>query len=258
MRLWNNVFLPVVADEADVRRYVRSVTLFAWLVAEVADVVQHTFAFVSWTNLLEQFGVTTVVVLVIAVPVARTMGRAYLELHRARGAAERLSRTDPMTGLANRRAFYEAASQFGEGVVALVIVDIDRFKRINDRYGHAVGDEVIRGVAACMQEELGDLGVVARLGGEEFALVGANLPAKSLQQRLRKFRQRLADEPLSFEGSPISATVSIGFAARHDFGFDALYAAADKALYIAKAAGRDRVVDVDRIEETSPGMLRAV
>ena len=97
--------------------------------------------------------------LVIAVPVARTMGLAQLELHRARAEAERLSRTDPMTGLANRRAFYEAAAGLEGGALALVIVDIDRFKRINDRYGHAVGDEVIKCVATRMQEELGDLGV---------------------------------------------------------------------------------------------------
>jgi diguanylate cyclase (GGDEF)-like protein len=157
-----------------------------------------------------------------------------------------------MTGLANRRAFYEAALQFGEGALALVIADIDRFKRINDRYGHAVGDEVIRIVASRMHEELGGLGVVARLGGEEFALVGPDLSAPALRARLNKFRQRLANEPPRFDGRPISTTVSIGFAAQRGLGFDALYAAADKALYAAKAAGRDRVVDFDEIGDLPP------
>jgi diguanylate cyclase (GGDEF)-like protein len=256
--LWNNVFRPAVADEADVRRYVVSVTLLAWSVAEVADLIQHLLAFVSWTNLVEQMALSTLVVGVIAVPVARAMGRAHLELHRARRAAERLSLTDPMTGLANRRAFYEAASRLAGGALALVIADIDRFKRINDRYGHAVGDEVIKNVALRMQEELGDLGVVARLGGEEFALVGASLPAAALQARLTSFRQRLADAPPRFEGRPVPATVSIGFATRSDLSFDALYAAADRALYVAKSAGRDRVVDFDAIGDiVVPAALRA-
>jgi diguanylate cyclase (GGDEF)-like protein len=258
LRLWHNIFRPAVADEADLRRYVVSVTLFAWIVSVAADVGQHALCFVSWANLYGQLALSTVVVLVIAIPLARTMGRAHLALYHARGAAEKLSRTDPMTGLANRRAFYEAAEQVEDGALALVIADIDRFKRINDRYGHAVGDDVIKSVASRMQEELGDLGVVARLGGEEFALIGAALPAQQLLTRLDRFRQRLAEEPASFEGCDIAATVSIGFAARNDLGFDALYAAADKALYVAKSAGRDRVVDYDEIGDLAPlAALRA-
>ena len=252
MRLWNNVFRPDVATDADLREYVISVTLLAWIVAEFANMVQQMLSFVSWTRLCAELALSTVVVLVIAIPVARTMGRAHLELHRARNVAERLSRTDSMTGLANRRAFYEAASQLGDGVLALIVADIDRFKRINDRYGHAVGDDVIKNVASHLQEELGDLGVVARLGGEEFALVGSNVSAAALQLRLLKFRQRLADAPVRFDGIPISTTLSIGFVSRRDFSFDALYAAADKALYVAKTGGRDCVVDFDEITDVPP------
>ncbi len=232
-------------------------TVLAWVVAESADLVQHLLSFVSWPNLIEQLAITTVVVLIIAVPVARTMGLAHLELHRARGAAERLSLTDPMTGLANRRAFYEAAAGLEGGALALVIVDIDRFKRINDRYGHAVGDEVIKSVASRMQADLGDLGIVARLGGEEFALVGAGVSPTDLLARLIRFRQRLVDEPPRHEGWPVTTTVSIGFAARAELSFDALYAAADRALYVAKSAGRDRVVDFDEIGDiAAPPTLR--
>jgi diguanylate cyclase (GGDEF)-like protein len=258
VRLWNNVFRPRVTDESGVRRYVLSVTALAWTVAVAADLGQNALSFVSWENLLGQMALSTLVVVVIAVPVARTMGRAHLDLHRARGVAERLSRTDPLTGLANRRAFYEAASGLRDSVLALVIADIDRFKGINDRYGHVVGDEVIKFVATRMNEELGDLGVVARLGGEEFALVGVDLPREIVQTRLQAFRERLAEEAALVTGGPVRATVSIGFAARADLNFDALYAAADKALYVAKSAGRNRVVDFDEIEAVAPAaMLRA-
>ena len=255
--LWINVFRPVVTDRGDVRRYVASVTLFAWIVAELGDGVQHALIFVSWTNLFEQFAVTTLVVLVIAVPIAHTMGRAHLALHLARREAERLGRTDPLTGLANRRAFYEAAERLQGGALALVIADIDRFKRINDSHGHAAGDEVIKAVGRLMQDELGGFGTVARVGGEEFAFVTVALDGAALHERLLLFRSRVAQEAVVYEGRRIHATVSAGLAARAGADFNALYAAADKALYIAKAAGRDRVVDVDRIEETAPGMLRA-
>jgi diguanylate cyclase (GGDEF)-like protein len=252
VRLWSNVFRPRVADEADLHRYVVSVNLFAWTVAISADVIQWTTSFVSWAFCAGHAALTTAVVLVVAVPVARTMGRAHLELHRTRGLAERLSRTDPLTGLANRRAFYEAASRLGDGVLALVIADIDRFKGINDRYGHAAGDEIIKRVATRMSEDLGDLGVVARLGGEEFALIGADLARTDIYARLQTFRRRLAEETAIVDGAAVTATVSIGFATRAGLGFDALYAAADKALYVAKSAGRNRVVDFDEIVDIAP------
>ena len=257
MGLWNNVFRPVVTDKSDVRRYVASVTLFAWIVAELGDCVQQAFMFVNWANLFEQAAVSTLVVLVIAAPIARTMGRAHLALHLARSEAERLGRTDPLTGLANRRAFYEAAGRLQGGALALVIADIDRFKRINDTFGHAAGDEVIKAVGRLMQEELGAFGTVARVGGEEFAFVTVALDGAALHERLLQFRSRVAQEAVVHEGRRLHATVSAGLAARAGAGFNALYAAADKALYIAKAAGRDRIVDADRIEETAPGMLRA-
>ncbi len=245
MRLWNNVFRPVVQDRADLRRYVGSVTLFAWIVAIVADVINQILSAGSWTELALQCLVTAVVVPAIAVPLARSMGRAHLDLHHARAEAERLSRTDPLTGLANRRAFYEAAAQLRDGAVALAVADIDRFKRINDRYGHQVGDEIIKSVASRMRDALGDLGVVARLGGEEFALVTAGRSGDEIRARLQDFRQRVAEEPALVGGQLVFTSVSIGFAARGDSDFDALYAAADKALYVAKSAGRDRVVDFD-------------
>jgi diguanylate cyclase (GGDEF)-like protein len=256
--LWKVVFRPEVSDARDLRRYVFSVTLFAWTVAFAVDLVNQLAFFSNWGDCLREWSVTTAVVVVIALPIARTIGRAHLRLHLARVEAERLSRIDPLTGLANRRAFYEAASQLGNGVLALVIADIDRFKRINDRYGHAVGDEIIKSVGRRMQAELGDLGTVARLGGEEFALVTAGRPSAEIRARLEQLRGRLADEPAMVAGQRVQATVSIGLAARREHDFEALYAAADKALYVAKTAGRDRVVDFDEIGEAGPAaMLRA-
>ena len=248
MVLFSNVFRPVVADKAGLRRYVTSVALLAWIVAVGADVAQSLIFFNDWLDIAREEVITTVVVIVIAVPIARSMGHAHLELFHAKREADRLGRTDPLTGLANRRAFYEAAERLDGGSLALVIVDIDRFKRINDRYGHAAGDEIIKAVANRMQRDLGDLGTVSRLGGEEFAVICADRSAGELRARLQQFRQRVADEPVAYALRPLYATISIGFAARRELDFDGLYAAADKALYAAKNEGRDRVVDFDEIK----------
>ena len=106
----------------------------------------------------------------------------------ARREAVRLSRVDPLTGLANRRAFYEAAADLQGGAIALAIADIDRFKRVNDRHGHAAGDNALTTVAHIMRDELSDLGLVARLGGEEFGLLSSEAEPLRLRDRLQRFR----------------------------------------------------------------------
>ncbi len=251
--LLRKVFRPTVVDRVDVWRYVGSVTLLAWIVAVGIDVADRIANHASWSRIFTEEALSTFSVLVIAIPVARSMANAHLELHRARQEAERLGRTDTLTGLANRRAFYEAAVVLGaQGAVALAIVDLDRFKRINDSVGHAAGDETLRSVAQVMQNELADLGLVARIGGEEFALIADGRPPDEIAARLEKFRQRVASHPIVTSAGTVHATVSVGFAVSRVAHFDQLYAAADRALYIAKSAGRDRVVNGDRIEAIVP------
>jgi diguanylate cyclase (GGDEF)-like protein len=255
--LWKTVFRPDIPDKASLRRYVISVTLLSWLVAICVDVANQMAFFTTWADAWREWAITTAVAAAIAIPIARSMGRAHLALHHLKAEAERLSRTDPLTGLANRRAFYEAAKYLSGGALTLAIADIDRFKRVNDRYGHAAGDEFIKAVAARMQAELGEMGLVARLGGEEFALIAARRPDAEVRGRLQQFRQHIADEPVPFAEQSLCATISIGFAARSDFDFDSLYRAADTALYVAKSAGRNRVVDFDQIGELASGATAA-
>jgi diguanylate cyclase (GGDEF)-like protein len=256
--LFENVFRPNVVDRKGLRRYVFSVTSLAWIVAIAVESVNKLVFFTSWLDLWREFTITTVEVLAIAIPIAWSIGRAHLELRRAKLEADRLGRIDPLTGLANRRAFYEAAEGFAGGAVALAIVDIDRFKRINDSNGHATGDNVLKAVAAFMQDQLGDLGLVARLGGEEFALISAERPSVEFRERLQTFRRRFAEAPTQASCAGVRVTVSIGFACRNNIDLDSLYAAADKALYFAKSAGRDRIVDYDEISEAvAASRLRA-
>jgi diguanylate cyclase (GGDEF)-like protein len=127
-------------------------------------------------------------------------------------------------------------------VLALVIVDIDRFKRVNDTHGHLAGDAVIKAVGEIMLAELGHLGQVARVGGEEFALLSSEVSHDNLEQKLFAFRDKVSSTRIVASGVGVRVTVSAGVALqREGETFDQLYSAADQALYVAKNAGRDRI-----------------
>jgi diguanylate cyclase (GGDEF)-like protein len=176
----------------------------------------------------------------LSASIAYLIGSAHLELYRAKRAADALSRTDSLTGLANRRALIEAAEASLPEVLALVIFDIDRFKGVNDAYGHLAGDAVLRSVGLMMDEELGALGRVARVGGEEFALLSWGASLEELVSRLLGFRDRLRTTPILVGDLTVRVTMSAGVALREGCdNFDRLYSNADRALYEAKAAGRN-------------------
>jgi diguanylate cyclase (GGDEF)-like protein len=148
-----------------------------------------------------------------------------------------LAETDPMTGLLNRRAFLERARD-GTHDKRLILVDIDRFKSINDSFGHDVGDQVIVAVANALKTHSPDQALVGRMGGEEFAVLVPADTAGELAYRLRE-----AVETPAFENGPpvtISAGVAEG-AITSEQDWRLLYIAADEALYEAKNAGRNRV-----------------
>ncbi|MEL7518093.1 MAG: GGDEF domain-containing protein, partial [Pseudomonadota bacterium] len=166
-----------------------------------------------------------------------------------------LALTDPLTKLLNRRAlqdFSEALSDDKEPV-RLLLIDIDHFKSINDTYGHDMGDEVLVLVANTVNSFSGNNVSAARLGGEEFALLGTNadLPAATALQLLAAVRE--VDMP--FDGQ---VTVSVGIAEgklSDADGWQRLYTEADDALYEAKETGRNRACHVSDID-TQPKRRR--
>jgi len=173
---------------------------------------------------------------------AYVAGHVIRDLDCSRAEFQRLSQTDSLTGLANRRAFNDALVTV-DGDASLAIIDIDRFKRINDRFGHQAGDEVIRAIAVVLARVFGDMPLVARLGGEEFGVI---LNGGEVEQRLAMLdqaRQAVAAGASVFDDKDLAVTVSIGVA---DFipgrRVEGVYAAADRALYLAKDCGRDRVI----------------
>lgn len=154
-----------------------------------------------------------------------------------------MATTDSLTGVANRRRFFELArSAFAAGGdLSALMIDIDHFKKINDTYGHQVGDDVIRGVVSRLVGRTS--GIVGRYGGEEFALLlpGVSALADAVGEVLRA---AVADEPIDTRSGPVAVTISVGAAVRQgpDETPDTLLGRADAGLYAAKQGGRNRVV----------------
>jgi diguanylate cyclase (GGDEF)-like protein len=174
-------------------------------------------------------------------------GRIALENARLHGIVRRQAQTDELTDLANRRRFMEAlhyevarCNRFGT-VVSLVLFDLDRFKRINDRCGHQVGDAVLRGTAHVIHERIRETDLAARIGGEEFAVILAGTDLDGALAFAEDLRNGIA-EHVRVERVEWPVTASFGVAASHaDCVVDDLIAAADRALYRAKAGGRNTV-----------------
>jgi diguanylate cyclase (GGDEF)-like protein len=162
----------------------------------------------------------------------------------------RLASTDPLTGLSNRRQFAEAGGamlrQTRSDALALsvLMLDIDHFKSINDRYGHPAGDEVLQATAQRCRAELREQDLMARLGGEEFAVILPATDAAEAAGIAERLRAAIAAAPVPAEEHRIEVRVSIGGTSRRaeDKTLDELLGRADQALYTAKRTGRDRVI----------------
>ncbi|MBU7589007.1 MAG: GGDEF domain-containing protein [Sphingopyxis terrae] len=185
---------------------------------------------------------SAIVPLLVAPPAYGWIAWLSWRLHRANAALDKLARCDAMTGLANRRAFVEAARErlaAGEPM-QLLVADIDHFKRINDSMGHAAGDLALTHAAAVLARAAPEAGLVARIGGEEFALlVPAETDAAALVARIA---DDLAHTPVLAAAELQRMTCSFGVAvAQAGEGLDGLLSRADAALYAAKDGGRNRM-----------------
>jgi diguanylate cyclase (GGDEF)-like protein len=200
----------------------------------------NTLAMSGWLELLSLEGLLftiSIAFILLAMAKERTEYR-----HRA------AARTDPLTGIANRRGFLEQTAvsrraATGDAPAALLMFDLDHFKTINDQYGHAVGDRTLQIFADTAKAQVGAAGVVGRWGGDEFVAVlydTARDAAATIAERIQvAFEKAGAD----IEGRLVSATVSTGvaFSAQGPFELPAMLLQADQALYCAKQEGRNRL-----------------
>ena len=160
-----------------------------------------------------------------------------------------MAERDALTGLANRRRLraageqeYRRARRSGHPIAALML-DLDHFKRVNDRHGHGAGDDVLREVARRIRATVREIDVPARYGGEEFAVLLPETGLATAREVAERIRLAVMDDPIETRKGPLAVTLSAGVAALdpHDGDLGSLLEAADGALYQAKAAGRNRV-----------------
>ncbi len=201
--------------------------------------------------------VATVVVSLIA-----SLGFVFMSKERADEANRRLAALDELTGVANRRFIVAALDRdVGRAVrtresVAVMMVDIDHFKRINDTHGHLAGDLVLRNVVDVIQNRIRAQDIVGRYGGEEFLVVLADTSAQGALHLAEQLRAAVEVAHCVYAGESISVSVSIGvFGGRLEPGdsWDQLIHTADMALYRAKQAGRNRVEMANSLDRVSRG-----
>jgi diguanylate cyclase (GGDEF)-like protein len=188
-----------------------------------------------------------------------SLGFIFMTKERADEANRLLAAADPLTGAANRRAIIEALDRdIGRAIrtrepLALMMIDIDHFKRVNDIHGHLAGDAVLRSLVSLIRQRIRTQDIVGRYGGEEFLVVLPDTSLAGVQRLAQDLCNAAAAHATSYSGQRITVTISIGvFGGRLEPGdsWDLLIHAADSALYRAKDAGRNRV-------EATPVLPRA-
>lgn len=192
----------------------------------------------------------------ILVGVGATFGLFWVEVRLVQAAISHMAFTDPLTGLANRRAivarFEEEAARWSRSGVgfALAVLDMDRFKEVNDTHGHLVGDDLLRHVGRRLAAAKRTEDVLARLGGEEFVVLMCGHQSGGAALAADRLREAVRADSMVHNGEAIEVTLSGGVATLPEDGadWDAVFAVADARLYEAKRAGRNRIVGLDEAQ----------
>jgi len=180
---------------------------------------------------------------------AEELSRLGAELQSAIESARRAEGTDPLTGLANRRSLQETGAQElarvqrSSGLLCVLVADVDRLEEINEKHGHAAGDQVVAAVARVLSSTVRAVDFAARLDGGCFAIVAPMTDCKGAVELAERMRDRVASTPVRCEEAELQPTLSVGVAqgTPKTSSFDALLTAAEQSLRRAKGAGRNRV-----------------
>ncbi|MBA4216683.1 MAG: GGDEF domain-containing protein [Roseateles sp.] len=224
--MMSDLIASVVADLG------RSLSVSPWLVVDRAQATQNN---AYW------------LLIAITLMIVQAFALVLLIHDHALRQIRRLIEVDVLTGLLNRRGFDERIRRVLQRGAAhapvLALLDVDHFKRINDNFGHAVGDAVLSGIGERLRETLRPVDLAVRLGGEEFAVVWPQAEADAEQRLGERLRDAIASRPFQTAAGPLNVTASVGVARARGAGEppEALFSRADVALYRAKHEGRDRV-----------------
>jgi diguanylate cyclase (GGDEF)-like protein len=225
--------------------------LIAWIVLEgftIAAALRFLMTSSLASDSLDYYGLPLSMVaasILIALGVADRLRAQRVAL----SDAERRAQTDPLTGVLNRRSLIErldaaCARAKARGLpIALLFIDLDHFKQINDTFGHQAGDACLCAIIAPIHAELRQSDVIGRYGGEEFVVILSSADAAAAAPIAQRIVERVADVRVSGFGNPISVTCSIGIAASDTLGIwgEPLLAQADAAVYVAKRSGRNQI-----------------
>src|SRR5688572_18883563 len=222
--------------------------LVAWGLLEVMTIWTAAKSIAGVAESLLFYGLPISMVLA-AILVALGVADRLREQRVALSDAERRAQTDPLTGVLNRRSMIErlhaacSRAQARGLPVALLFIDLDHFKNINDTRGHLAGDACLRAVIGPIQKELRKSDVIGRYGGEEFIVILSSADAHAAQTIAQRIRERVEGLEIEGFGDPIRFTCSIGVAASDSLNVwdEELVRSADSAVYVAKAAGRNQV-----------------
>lgn len=240
--------------------------VLTWLIASLALTIGAELAFTlyisvyGFSNLIGHFFKIVAFYLVYKAITEMGLEKPHLLLFRnlkesetalrdALEEVQRLAITDSLTGLHNRRHLLELARHELQRArryqlpMSVFMLDIDEFKRVNDTYGHAIGDQVLQGVAECCRQELRGVDVLGRYGGDEFAAVLSETGLPAAYQVAERLRKSIAQRALDTKAGQVTVTVSLGVAVLDDehLAPETLLDHADQALYVAKQSGRNRV-----------------
>ncbi len=228
----------------------RSTALVTALAAAFSmALTQGLISYIGHGNRWIAAAATLLSVLAITPPVCIAGLRLVFALEQARRQLDVLATRDDLTGLHNRRHFmnlvegeWDRARRYGT-TAALLLIDVDHFKLVNDTHGHLCGDELLRRIASAAGESLRQADLLARFGGEEFVVYLPHTDPLGAVDVAERIRERVRALVLDWNGSPVGTSVSIGVAPlRLEMpSLDWLLHEADTALYAAKAAGRDCV-----------------
>lgn len=198
--------------------------------------------------------------LLARIAVGRRVAMLHRELQAKNKLLEELALTDALTGLPNRRAVEYWAERELSGAVRhgfplwVVMADLDRFKTVNDTFGHEAGDAVLREFSAILKANTRASNICGRIGGEEFVLVLAHVDRPGVQTAIERIRQQLGRHLFAFGTATINVTASFGIAGlegNQTREFDHMLRKADAALYEAKRRGRNRIEFADVLEESA-------
>ncbi|MGE0626081.1 MAG: GGDEF domain-containing protein [Pseudomonadales bacterium] len=227
--------------------YIMAVTLISVAVTELTLLGIYLLFGKSVFSATQAFYTAAIVPILVTVPVCYLTARMAVQLNEAHARLRELAHTDELTGLTNRRSFFQRAETvLGEARdadehVSLLVIDADHFKQLNDTYGHATGDAALQFITEQLSTCVRKTDLLCRLGGEEFAVLLPDMDGTEATKLAERIVERVASRPMVWDGKIIEMSVSCGIAdTRSGRDMTALFKAADDALYAAKHNGRNR------------------